>query len=45
MQNNELRMRAILDTAVDGVVIIDDQGLFEGLNPAAQRLYGWSRKS
>ena len=44
MQNNELRMRAILDTAVDGVVIVDDQGLFEGLNPAAERIYGWSRQ-
>lgn len=43
MQNNELRMRAILDTAVDGVVIIDDKGMIEGLNPAAERLYGWQK--
>ncbi|HSC85449.1 MAG TPA: PAS domain S-box protein [Pseudomonas sp.] len=43
MQGSESRLRAILDTAVDGIVIIDDQGLIQGLNPAAERLYGWRR--
>jgi PAS domain S-box-containing protein len=43
MQGSESRLRAILETAVDGIVIIDDQGLIEGLNSAAARLYGWRR--
>ncbi|MBB2496270.1 PAS domain S-box protein [Aquipseudomonas ullengensis] len=44
MQGSELRLRGILETAVDGIVIIDDQGLIEGLNAAAERLYGWSKQ-
>lgn len=43
VQVNEARLRAILDTAVDGVVIVDDNGRIEGLNAAAERMYGWTR--
>ncbi len=42
MQGNESRMRAILETAVDGIVIVDERGVIEGLNAAAARLYGWT---
>ncbi|MEK1905912.1 MAG: PAS domain S-box protein [Pseudomonas sp.] len=44
MQGSESRLRAILETAVDGIVIIDDRGVIEGLNAAAERLYGWSKQ-
>ncbi|MGV8842803.1 MAG: PAS domain S-box protein [Pseudomonas sp.] len=42
MRGSESRLRAILKTAVDGIVIIDERGLIEGLNAAAERLYGWT---
>lgn len=44
VQANEARLRAILETAVDGVVTIDDQGIIEGMNAAAAKLYGWPRE-
>ncbi|MBC9250857.1 histidine kinase [Pseudomonas alcaligenes] len=43
VQSNEVRLRAILETAVDGVVIIDEEGVIEGLNASAERLYGYRR--
>jgi PAS domain S-box-containing protein len=38
---NESRMRAILNTVVDGIITIDDRGTIENLNPAAARLFGY----
>ena len=35
-------MQAILDTAVDGIMIIDSRGTVLDLNPACQRLFGYS---
>lgn len=39
---SEARLRAVVDNAVDGIITIDDQGLITDLNPAAQRLFGYS---
>jgi len=36
-------LRALLDQVVDGVVTIDAQNNVVYLNPAAERLWGWSR--
>ena len=41
-QRNESRLRAVMDTALDGIVMIDAQGLVQSYNAAAQRILGWS---
>jgi PAS domain S-box-containing protein len=38
----ESRLRALVDTAVDGVILIDSQGRVLMFNPACERLFGYS---
>ncbi|MDX1540102.1 MAG: PAS domain S-box protein, partial [Geminicoccaceae bacterium] len=36
----EARFRAVVETAPDGIVIIDEQGIIQFVNPSAERLFG-----
>jgi two-component system sensor kinase FixL len=40
-QEEAARWRAIVESAVDGIVVIDHRGGIEAFNPAAERLFGY----
>ncbi|WP_368759020.1 MHYT domain-containing protein [Pseudomonas aeruginosa] len=41
MENSKARLRATLDTAVDGIITIDSKGVMQEFNSSAERLFGW----
>lgn len=40
--NHELSFRQLLDAAVDALLVVDGSGSVLGLNPEAERLFGWT---
>lgn len=38
LSENARRLRAILDTAIDAIVTIEESGVIESVNPATERL-------
>jgi PAS domain S-box-containing protein len=38
------RMQSIFDNTIDGIIIIDEQGIIESFNPAAAEIFGYTRE-
>jgi len=43
IRENEKRLRAILETAVEGIVSIDENGIIESFNEAASDIFGYAK--
>jgi two-component system sensor kinase FixL len=42
LRSSEARWRSVIDSAVDGIIVIDAHGHIEAFNPAAERLFGYA---
>jgi len=42
LNENALRLQRVVDTSMDAVIVIDEQGMVKEWNPAAEKIFGWS---
>lgn len=42
LQESEARMRAMFETVVDAIITIDERGIIDRFNPAAEKLFGYA---
>jgi two-component system sensor kinase FixL len=42
LRKSEERLRSIVESAVDAIIVIDDRGLIRAYNPSAERLFGYT---
>jgi len=41
LRKSEERLRSIVESAVDGIIVIDERGIIQAFNPSAERLFGY----
>ena len=42
LRESRERLQAVVETAVDAIITIDDHGIIDSVNPAAERMFGYS---
>jgi len=42
LQHSETRIRAIIDNAIDGIIVIGSNGIVQSFSPAAEKIFGYS---
>jgi PAS domain S-box-containing protein len=42
VRDSEAKLRAVVETAVDAVITIDEKGVIDSANPAAERMFGYT---